>query len=262
MPRLRELQQALSEHIVAGDGPPLDAWVRVPAGADLAARIAVYTDGYPARVTEAVAESFPALANILGDGSLAKLCERYRASLGSVPTNLNDVGADLPHFLRTDPLTERLAFLPDLAELEWAVTRCFHAAAEDPFDPIDCKDWSLDDWPRAQITFQPGLALLRSRWPLRALHATRNQDRSEIDVDLEQGGECVLVFRRDFEVAVEVVPPNEADAIEAFAEGATLEAVSAGLAREGTRNDAVVELFQRWVSAALIASVGLAEASA
>jgi hypothetical protein len=261
MPSLRELQRALSAHIVAGDGPPLDAWIRVPAGADSAARIAVYTEGYPARVTEALRETYPALANILGDGSLAGLSDRYRGVLRDEPTNLNDVGADLPRFLRQDRLSEQLAFLPELAELEWAVTRSFHAAACDRFDPIDCKSWSIEDWQRAQIRFQPGLALLRSRWPLRALYATRNQDRDEIDVDLEQGGECVLVFRRGFEVAVEATPPREADAIEAFRAGATLAEVSEGLARDDALNDDVVELFQGWVSAGLIASVGLAEAA-
>jgi hypothetical protein len=259
MPTLRELQRALTAHIVAGDGPPLEAWIRVPEGAAPAARIAVYTEGYPARVTEALRESYPALANILGEGSLAGLSERYRGVLRDEPTNLNDVGAGLPCFLRTDRLTEQLAFLPELAELEWAVTRSFHAAAGDPFDPIDCKDWSIEDWQRAQIRFQPGLALLRSRWPLSALHATRNQDRDEIDVDLEQGGECVLVFRRGFEVAVEAVEPREADAVEAFRAGASLAEVSERLARDGALNDDVVELFQGWVSADLIASVCLTE---
>ncbi len=259
MPTLRELQRVLSTHIVTGDGPPLEAWIRVPAGADPAARIAAYTQGYPARVTEALRESYPALANILGDGSLAGLSDRYRGVLPDEPLNLNDVGADLPHFLQTDRLTEQLAFLPELAELEWAITRSFHAAAGDRFDPIDCKRWSIDDWQRAQIRFQPGLALLRSHWPLRALHATRNQDRDEIDVDLEQGGECVVIFRRGFEVVVEAVEVREADAIEAFRGEATLAEVSERLARDGALNGDVVELFQGWVSANLIASVHLAE---
>jgi hypothetical protein len=259
MPSLRELQRALSEHIVAGDGPPLEAWIRVPPGADPAARIAVYTEGYPARVTEALRETFPALANILGDGSLAGLSDRYRGALRDEPSNLNDVGADLPHFLRTDPLREQLAFLPELAELEWLVTRCFHAATSDRFDPLDCKSWSIEDWQRAQIRFQPGLALLRSDWPLRGLHATRNHDRDAIDVDLEQGGECVLIFRRGFEVVVEAVPSHEADAIEAFLADSTLAEVSERLARDDARNDDVVALFQRWVSEDLISSVRLEE---
>jgi len=262
VPSLRELQHAFAAQIVAGDGPPLDDWIRVPAGADPAARIAVYTDGYPARVTAALRETYPALANILGDGSLAALCDRYRGALRDEPENLNYVGAELPRFLRTDRLTEQLAFLPDLAELEWAVTRCFHAAAGAPFDATRCRRWSFDDWQRAQIRFQPGLALLRSRWPLRALHATRNEDRSEIDVDLEQGGECVVVFRRGFEVAVEAAPPREADAIEAFQTGATLGEVSERLARADAGGDEVVELFQRWVELGLIATVRLADYAA
>jgi hypothetical protein len=258
VPTLHELQRVLTQHIVAGDGPPLDAWIRVPDGADPAARVAVYTEGYPARVTEALRETFPALANILGDGSLAGLSERYRAVLRDEPINLNDVGADLPHFLRTDPLTDRLPFLSELAELEWRVTRCFHAAVTSRFDPRDCADWSLDDWQGARIRFQPGLSLLRSDWPLRALYATRDQDRSEIDVDLEQGGECLLIFRRGFEVVVEALEPGEAAAIEAFLANSTLAEVSDQLARDAARNDEVVELFQRWVAASLVASVQLA----
>lgn len=258
MPTLRELQRALSAHIVAGHGPPLDALIRVPVGADPSARIAAYTEGYPARVTEALRESYPALANIVGDGSLAGLSQRYRAVLRDEPRNLNDVGADLPAFLRGDRLTEQLPFLPELAALEWAMTRSFHAPAGDRFDPIECKSWSLEDWQRAQIRFQPGLALLRSNWPLCALHATRNRQRDEIDVDLERGCECVLVYRRGFEVAVEAVPPREADAIEAFLADEPLADVAERLARDGAQGDDVVALFQGWVSKGLIASVRLA----
>jgi len=259
VPTLHELQRALTQHIVAGDGPPLDAWIRVPDGADPAARIAVYTEGYPARVTEALSETFPALANILGDGSLAGLSERYRAALRDEPVNLNDVGADLPHFLRGDRLADRLPFLSELAELEWRVTRCFHADVTSRFDPLDCADWPLDDWKRAQIRFQPGLALLRSDWPLRVLHATRDQDQSEIDVDLEQGGECVLIFRSGLEVVVEAVESREAAAIEAFLADSTLAEVSERLAHDAARDDEVVGLFQRWVAAGLVASVRLAD---
>lgn len=258
MPTLHELQRALAAHVVDGQGPSLDAWISLPPGADPAARIAVYTAGYPARVTEALHETFPALAKILGDNAFAALSDRYRATLRAEPVNLNDIGADLPGFVQADVASESLPFLPDLAVLEWAVTRAFHAAVTEVFDPVDCKDWSLEDWPRAQLGFQPGLALLRSRWPLRALHATRDQERDEIDVDLEQGGECVLVFRRGYEVLVEALPDREADALEAFRAGETLGEVSERLASEEARNDDVVALFQHWVSAGLIASVRLA----
>jgi hypothetical protein len=258
VPTLLELQRALAAHVVDGEGPALDAWISLPPGADPAARIAVYSAGYPARVTEALHESFPALAKILGDNAFAELSDRYRDVLRAEPRNLNDVGVDLPRFLRTDPASESLPFLPDLAALEWALTRSFHAAVTQRFDPKECSDWTLEDWPRARLDFQPGLALLRSRWPLRALHATREQERAEIDVDLEQGGESVLVFRRGYEVAVEAVTEREAIAIEAFLAGRTLGEVSELLARADAADDEVVALFQRWVSLELVASVTLA----
>jgi hypothetical protein len=44
----------VAAHILTGEGPSVDDWIRVPAGVDVAARLAVHTHGYPARVTESL----------------------------------------------------------------------------------------------------------------------------------------------------------------------------------------------------------------
>ena len=177
-PSLAELQRAVAAHILSGDGPTVDDWIRVPAGVDVATRLAVHTHGYPARVTESLREAFPATANILGDGSFAALAARYLAHIPAELRNLNDVGAALPAFLRSDGLRDDLPFLPDLAALEWAVTLCFHAKLASAFDASVCSGWGMEDWARARIEFQPGLALVRSPWPLRELRETRHSERS------------------------------------------------------------------------------------
>lgn len=251
-PSLAELQRAVASHILSGEGPKLGDWICVPAGADVAARLAVYTRGYPARVTGSLREAFPAVANILGEDSFAALTARYLAHLPAELRNLNDVGAALPAYLRSDELRDDLPFLPDLAELEWAVVRCFHAKLETPFDASASSGWSMEDWARARIEFQPGLALVRSPWPLHQLRETRHRERSQIDVDLVGRPDQVLVFRRGFEVVVESIGDVEAEAIERLRAGAPLGNTTARLAGAGARAGALFELFGRWVSLGLI----------
>lgn len=253
-PSLVELQRAVAAHVVGGEGPSVDDWIRVPAGADVAARLAVHTDGYPARVTESLREAFPATANILGESSFAALAARYLPHIPSTLRNLNHIGAGLPAFLRSDGLREDLPFLPDLAELEWAVTLCFHATLGKAFDASVCGEWSMEDWERARIEFQPGLALVRSPWPLRELRETRDCERSQIDVDLVERPDRVLVRRRGFEVIVESIGEVEADVIERSSAGTPLGEIIAHLEGAGVAARTLFELFGRWVSVGLVAA--------
>jgi len=155
-PSLAELQRALAARILAGEGSDLDDWICVPSEADSAARVAVYVEGYPARIREALRETFPAVAQILGDGSFAAFADRYAKDVPADVQNLNLVGAALPAYLESDRVSRDLPFLPALAELEWAVDRCFHADLLPPLNlrPVVDGRWMIG---RARKSgFNPG----------------------------------------------------------------------------------------------------------
>jgi hypothetical protein len=82
---LSQIQAAMARCIRVGESIP-EHWISVPTGVDLGARLRVYTDGYPARIIEALAETFPAIAHILGDATFAALGKRYVAKLRRAPT--------------------------------------------------------------------------------------------------------------------------------------------------------------------------------
>jgi hypothetical protein len=252
-PSLAELQEAMTARILGDEGPsPLDDWIRVPGGADLEARLSVYQEGYPARIASSLSEAFPAIANILGDGSLAKLTERFiRRGLPS-ERNLNRIGRSLPHFLVDDPLSGDLPFLPDLAALEWAIFECFHSEPGRDFDLATTTAFSLDDWARTQITFRPGSTVVLSAWPIRELWMTRELDRSEINLDLAGRPEQVLVHRVGFAVETQSIDALEALALERLLDGARLGEVMQKLSEEGAEPERVSSLFTRWVTLGLI----------
>jgi hypothetical protein len=253
-PSLADLQRALAARIVADEGADLDAWIGVPSEADPAARLAVYVRGYPARIREALRETFPAVAHILGDGSFAALADRYARVVPADLRNLNLVGAALPTHLESDRASDDLPFLPALAELEWAVDRCFHADLLTAFEPSACSGWSLDDWARAKVGFQPGLALVCAPWPLRELRETCRHERSEVDLDLDGRHDRVLIYRRGFEVAVESIGADEAEAIDLLQNLEMLGEATAKLAESGAEPGSVVGFFGRWVSLGLVVS--------
>jgi len=94
----------------------------------------VHARGYPARLHEALEDAFPAVAHIVGHSAFHALTERYLTQRPPLYYNINDAGAGLPRFLRTDALVSDLPFLPDLAELEWSLVDAFNAHTGPPID--------------------------------------------------------------------------------------------------------------------------------
>lgn len=254
-PSLVELQDLMTDWIL-GDNEPsqLEEWVRLPHGTDPEVRLAIYRDGYPARITSSLAEAFPAVANILGDGSLATLTDRFIESGAFSERNLNRIGRCLAEFLESDPLTRDVPFLPDLATLEWANFECFHSETGFDFDPATISDFSLDDWMQSRIIFRPGTAVVTSPWPIHELWMTRELDRNEIDVDLVDRPEQVLVHRVGFAVEVELIDLLEAHALERLLEGLHLGEVMTELSDRGAQPNAVGDFFNRWLSRGLLSA--------
>jgi len=233
----------------------LETVTAVPEGSRPAERMHVYAAGYPARITEALAETFPAVAHVVGDGAFAALARRFAAVTPFASYSLNDAGADLPRFLHGDLLTERLAFLPDLAQLEWQVARAFHALDETPLVPSAFAPWTMEQWERAVLQFQPWLSVVRSEWPIREIWESRETPVAAIDIDLRNRPDRVLVRRTGFEVTCESVSEDEADALAALIAGSTLGEVVARLANHGGDPAGVSAWFGRWMTLRLVKSV-------
>jgi hypothetical protein len=265
MPSLADLQRGLAAHILAGDAassgaPELLGWLELPSGVDPASRLAAYADGYPARIAVSLAEAFPALAKITGNTTFAALAHRYAAQLDGEQKNLNYIGEGLCDFARDDSLGERLPFLADLAEFEWAVVRCFHTEVQRPFDLSACAQWTLEDWARARIHFQPGARIVRSEWPLRELRAARDSERSEIDIDLVDRPDRVLVYRSGYDVVTDGIDAVEYDAIAQLRAGESLGELMNRLAADDS--DRAGTLLARWASLGLIVDCELSTRNA
>src|SRR6478736_4059531 len=100
-------------------------------------------------------------------------------------------------FLRADALGAELPFLADLADLEWAVVRAFHATDGPPVGAAELAAIDPAALLAGAVRFQPSVAVRESAWPIRALWVARDAAPGAIDIDLS-AGERVLVRRAGF----------------------------------------------------------------
>ncbi len=222
--------------------------------------LVAYAGGYPARLREALADTFEAVARFAGEEGFAALAARYTAACPPAAYNLNDIGRSLPGFLRADPLARALPFLPDLAELEWKISRAFHAALLPPADTARLGALSDDEWRRVTLELQPGVAALVSRWPVRALWEARHDAHAPSCSNAGADGENVLVYRRDLIVRLELADKDEVGALRAVARGKPLTAVLEQAVRRGVAAGEAAAWPARWQQLGLLSGWGVADA--
>ena len=190
--------------------------------ATAADRLHAYVDGYPARIREALEEAFPALRHVVGPKTFDVLATRYVPHVPDGEFDLGRTGRCLADFLRSDELSGRYAFLPDLALLEWRVHEAFHAREREPFDPSSAAAWTLDDWAAARVVFQPSVAVVRSFHPVLDIWDARETPVADIDIALEGRPQNVFVYRDGYRVVCEALLDAEAAALECLLAGRTL----------------------------------------
>lgn len=57
------------------------------------------------------------------------------------------------------------------------MAEAFHATLQSPFDPAQLAGLALDDWDRARLIVQPGVARLASDWPILDIWEARERRR-------------------------------------------------------------------------------------
>jgi len=165
-PGLDGLQRWLFERVTSPEAAVLGAGAEhvSPGGLPAAARLDVYRHGYFARLSECLADDYPAVAYALGPEAFEALCRSYIVAHPPRSASLNFYGAEFAGFCRRRG--EALAFEADLARLEWAVVEAIHADAAQVLDPTALGTLGAERWAAARLVPSPALRLLRVTYPV------------------------------------------------------------------------------------------------
>lgn len=128
-----EFQKLMSAAILGRDSSKISNVTCHGAGAlEIQEAVEVYSAGYPARLFEALGETYETVWKVLGDEDFQALCLAFIKRHPSRSRNLSDYGENFSEFIACHlPQEVSRELLADLARFEWAFKECFHS----PYEP-------------------------------------------------------------------------------------------------------------------------------
>lgn len=198
--------------------------------------VAVYRDGYPARLTEALGETFEGCWRVLGDAAFMAAAKDYIARTPSRSYNLSDYGAGFPEFLESRPDAENAPFIGDLARYEWTFMELFHAK---PHPVISPAVLAAQARPDAVLILGSAVKLLSLRHRVYDIWRRDRSDETLLkDSDWEGAERLVLYKKEGNPIFVRLLTAPEHAALTALAAGRPLQdalASAEGLDAEGAQ---------------------------
>ncbi|MDE0241338.1 MAG: DNA-binding domain-containing protein [bacterium] len=187
-----------------------------PDGAPAARRFDIYRNNVVASLVDALADSFGVTHAIVGRAFFRAMAGEFvRAHPPRTPCVV-DYGDCFPDFIEAFEPAGRLPYLGDVARLEVARRRSFHAADDDTADPGCLAGLDEETLLETRMNFRASTAIVRSSHPLWSIwrHNTTD-DTSPVTARPED----VLVSRPADSVLLHSLPPGSADFLENLARG-------------------------------------------
>lgn len=212
--RLEHWQQSLCAALAGSDHPD---W---PAEA-----MAVHRGNVRGARVSTLGNVFPILRRVVGDGCFDGLARRYAIEVPSRNPDLNRCGRRFPAWLRTSDAARatrtELAYVVDLARMEYQVNEAWYEAADLPLDARSLER-AADDPARRRLRLPRSLRLLASRWPVDAIW-TANRQRDGQAKAVAANSCRVVIWRVDAQVEVRAIDVSAWRALRAALRGCALE---------------------------------------
>lgn len=247
-PDLGTLQRWLSGVVRETDTEPMlaDSFVIPNDRMSAIERVDVYRRGYSARLIGALEVDFPGLAHALGAAEFDDLCAAYVDAHPSRNPNLNAFSEHMVEFLDGRHDLEHREFARDLARLESAMLRAFHAEAADTLDPDAFSKMTPTQWGSLVIRTDPSLSLVESRYPVnRFLQAVFDESDPTIP---EPDPSFTAVYRKDSRVWRTDLSHRGFATLSAIARG---EPFARALEHAGDEADHIGRWFRDWAAEGL-----------
>lgn len=172
------------------------------------ARFAVYRNNVFVGLTRALAQNFPVVVRLVGPDFFAAMARIYAQDRQPSSPLMMDYGRDFPEFVADFPPAQALAYLPDIARIEIAWRRAYHAADTSPLTLPDIAAVAPASLADLRLVAHPSVTLIRSSHPAGSIW---NAHQQEVVTPLSRWQpETVLVLRPQMAVEVHVLPAQDA----------------------------------------------------
>lgn len=184
----------------------------------------VYRNNFWIATEDALSAIYGVVKRLVGDQFFTLLVDHFLRSYPPRFGNMLQLGSDLPVFLSDFKLTENLPYLSDIARLEWAYHEVFHARGTRPFNTQTLATIPSQKIPLLHFDISSSSRLVNSIFPIFEIWCVNLPDyKGDQTVDLDTGGDSVLLTRPDLVVELQKLEPADARFLQSLATGGSLD---------------------------------------
>ena len=203
----------------------LDPSAAVPAGLQDGAgrptikRFNVYRNNVTVALIDALRTAFPVLHKLIGAQNFDQLAQRFvRAHPPASPLMMH-YGAMMPAYLDDFPPLAHIGYLPDVARLELAMRRSYHAADAPSFDAARLGALAPEVLMASTLQVAAPVELIASPWPLVDIWRFNMIDGAAKPRAIAQSA---LITRAEFDPAPHALDPAQTEWMRCILSSATL----------------------------------------
>ena len=202
---------------------PCPPGLRTWNGSDPAPRFGVYRNNLVVSLIDALAATFPVTQALVGEDFFRAMARLFVLAQPPRSRVMAWYGVDLPDFIAGFEPAASLPYLVDVARLEMARVRAYHAADAEPLPPQALQAALADpqQLPQLRLRLHPSLQLLASPFAICGLWAAHQGLLQMAELDPYQA-QTALVVRNGLEVEVQEIPAAGAACIRALQQGDSL----------------------------------------
>ena len=213
---LHELQTRFAQQIFNEPGG-LPGDVIVANGLNSAERLDIYRNNVLVGLGKVLQSCYPVIERLVGEDFFRFTAQQFIYSTPSRSGDLNQYGFEFPEFLQSFEPAAQLPYLPDVARLEWAHQHAYYALEHAPLDAQALSQVPPECYGVLKFQLHPSASLITSPYPV---HKIWQVNQSDYDgdqiVDLDQGGDKLLVVRCDLNVTIEPLAGGEYQLLQAL----------------------------------------------
>lgn len=187
--------------------------VTAPGGRAAEARFNVYRNNVVVGLKEALATGFPVLVKLVGEEFFNAMAGVFVRAHPPRTRILATYGTALPEFLEGFEPVAHLPYLADVARLELALRRAYHAGDATPISPDALSTPHLEV---ARLRFAPAVQVLTSPYSIYTIWQANTDPNAS---PARGGAEAVLVTRPDWDPRPALISTADARFMTALMEG-------------------------------------------
>jgi len=201
MADLKQLQQHMADFVRSYDNASSVLTDDIVSdGISAAQRMQIYRNNFFESVSGALLDVFPVSVAFVGDVFLRQSLKAFALALPPTAPILHAYGSGFPDFLRSFEPAAGVPYLADLADLEWQTHELMLVdEKEGEFDVTLCTEAASKD----ELRLSSNVRFISSDYPVFDLWLAATGQISADDVDMEKGGQAILIMLRDGQISYE-----------------------------------------------------------